>query len=146
GVGLDNIDLSECENRKVVVCPAIGANEVTVAEYVIASIIVLLRRGMFHRTKEILAGTWPRMASRGSDAMGKCLGIVGFGGIGRAVAKRARALGMTIVAHDPYLSADSNVWPEYGVGCQDLAGLLQMSDVVSLHVPLTSQTRHMIDA
>ena len=77
--------------------------------------------------------------------MGKCLGIVGFGGIGRAVAKRARALGMTIVAHDRYLSADSDAWAEYAVACQDLVGLLEMSDVVSLHVPLTDQTRHIID-
>ena len=146
GVGLDNIDMAECAKRQVLVCPAIGANEVTVAEYVIASIIVLLRRGMFHRTGEVLAGSWPRMASRGSDAMGKCLGIVGFGGIGRAVAKRAHALGMNVVAYDPYVPADSDTWSECNVTCEALTTLLEVSDVVTLHVPLTDQTRHIIDA
>lgn len=146
GVGLDNIDMPECANRHVAVCPAIGANEATVAEYVIASIIVLLRRGMFHRTPEVLAGSWPRMASRGSDAMGKCLGIVGFGGIGRAVAKRAQVLGMKIVGYDPYVSADSATWSQCGVTRATLAAVLEVSDIVTLHVPLTDQTRHIIDA
>jgi len=146
GVGLDNIDMTECAKRQISVCPAIGANEATVAEYVIAAIIVLLRRGMFHRTGEVLAGTWPRMASRGSDAMGKCLGIVGFGGIGRAVAKRAYALGMKIVAYDRYVPAHSDVWSQCNVKREELEGLLEMSDVVTLHVPLTDETRHIIDA
>ena len=145
GVGLDNIDISECTKRNVSVCPALGANEVTVAEYVIASIIVLLRRGMFHRTREVLTGAWPRMASRGSDAMGKCLGIVGFGGIGRAVAKRAHALGMRIVAYDRYVPANSDVWSRYDVTREELVSLLEMSDVVTVHVPLTDETRHIID-
>jgi len=144
GVGLDNIDLEACRARGIEVRPATGANDVAVAEYVIAAILLLLR-GAFAATPRVLEGAWPREASIGREACGKRLGLVGFGRIAREVAARGRALGMTIAAFDPLLPEDHPAWS--GVERHaTLEGLLAGCDVVSLHVPLTAETRGLLDA
>ena len=146
GVGLDNIDLDTCAARGVAVHPATGANVVAVAEYVIAATLMMLR-GAYHATDRVLAGTWPREALVGREASGRTLGIVGFGAIGRAVATRARALGMEPAAFDPMLAPDDPAWRTGDVRRRDdLAALLGESDVVTLHVPLTAATRHLVGA
>jgi (S)-sulfolactate dehydrogenase len=145
-VGLDNIDMEACRARNVQVIPAVGANAPTVAEYVIGSIIILLRRGLFHRTQDILTGKWPRMATKGHDAFGKRLGIVGFGYIGREVAQRASALGMHVSAHDPYVATNDEVWNRMGVERCELPALLAESDIVSIHTPAVPETLNLIDA
>ena len=146
GVGLDNIDLDACAERGVSVHPATGANVVAVAEYVIAATLAMLR-GAYHATGRVLAGEWPRTALIGREASGKTLGIVGFGAIGRAVAQRAAALGMEAAAFDPVLPADDPAWRTPGVRrFDDLGALLAASDVVTLHVPLTAATRHLVGA
>jgi (S)-sulfolactate dehydrogenase len=143
GVGLDNIDLVLCERRGVAVCPAMGAGTVSVAEYVIAALLVLLRRSTYRCTESVIAGEWPRTIVVGRDVAGKCLGLVGFGAIARAVAKRALALDMTVVAYDPFVPKDDVAWQL--AESRALPDLLAMADVVSLHVPLTDETRHLID-
>lgn len=146
GVGLDNIDVPACEARGIAVIPATGANALAVAEYVIATSMVLLR-GAYLSTSTVAAGQWPRpQLSEGRECAGKTLGLVGFGGIGRLAARLAQALGMRVVAHDPMLPADAPVWGETGVRCMDLDTLLGAADVVSLHVPLTDATRGLMDA
>jgi (S)-sulfolactate dehydrogenase len=147
GVGLDNIDVEACRARGVAVYPASGANDVSVAEYVIATAMLLLR-GAYQATPELVAGAWPRNRLVGREISGKRLGLVGFGSIARETAKRAAALGMQVVAFDPFVPADAPAWaqPWGRVEPLDLATLLATSDVVSLHVPLTEQTRSMIDA
>ena len=144
GVGLDNIDLSACRERGIRVCPAIGANDVAVAEYVVATALVLLR-GAYFAVDAVIAGRWPRQACIGRECTGKVLGLIGFGGIARETARRARALGMEVIAHDPFVSAEDPAWK--GAGREnELAGLLHKADIVSLHVPLTEETRDLIDA
>jgi (S)-sulfolactate dehydrogenase len=143
GVGLDNIDLPACAARGIRVCPATGANDESVAEYVVAAALILLR-GAYGATAEVAAGRWPREALMGGEAMGKTLGLIGFGGTARAAARRGRALGMEIAAHDPLLSADDAAWR--GARRLGLPALLAESDVVSLHVPLNDTTRRMIGA
>ncbi|MFO1149241.1 MAG: hydroxyacid dehydrogenase [Alsobacter sp.] len=145
GVGLDNIDLDACKARGVAVCPATGANDVSVAEYVVATALVLLR-GAYHATADVVAGRWPRNALIGREASGRRLGLVGFGAIARETARRAAPLGMALAAHDPFVPADDPAWTGLGVERMDLAALLAASDVVSLHVPLTPQTRDVIGA
>ena len=145
GVGLDNIDLAACAARGIPVCPATGTNAVSVAEYVIAGIL-MLRRGAYHASDRVLAGDWPRTELIGQEAAAARLGLVGFGGIARAVAKRALAFDMRIAAHDPFVEDDAPLWQETGVSPQALDPLLAESDVISLHVPLTEETRHLIDA
>jgi (S)-sulfolactate dehydrogenase len=146
GVGLDNIDTAACAGRRIEVIPATGANALAVAEYVIATSMVLLR-GAYLSSAEVAAGKWPRARlSSGRESAGKTLGLVGFGGIGRLTARLARSLGMWVIAHDPMIPADAPVWRETGVAPRELDALLAEADVVSLHVPLTEATRHLIDA
>jgi (S)-sulfolactate dehydrogenase len=146
GVGLDNIDVAACRERGIDVIPATGANAQAVAEYVIAVALVLLR-GAYGATADVAAGTWPRAAlSSGSEVAGRTLGVVGFGGIGRLTARLARRLGMAIVAHDPQLDPRAAVWAEEGAACRSLDEVLAEADVVTLHVPLTDGTRHLVNA
>lgn len=143
GVGLDNIDVAACGARGVEVRPAFGANAVAVAEYVIAALLVLFR-GAFRATDRVIAGDWPRTDLAGREVAGKCLGLVGFGSIAREVAPRAKALGMTVGAHDPYLPPDD---PALGaVQMMALPDLLRSSEALSIHVPLTDETSRLIDA
>lgn len=146
GVGLDNIDMDLCENKGIIVYPAVGANAQAVAEYVIATTFVLLR-GVYLASTQVLEGKWPRpQLSNGLEVAGRTLGLVGFGGIGRLTARLASALGMKIAAYDPMISSDSPIWAETGAMQMSLDELLQHSDVVSLHTPLTKDTRHLINA
>ncbi|GAB4143865.1 MAG: hypothetical protein Tsb0016_13200 [Sphingomonadales bacterium] len=143
GVGLDNIDLDGCTARGIKVCPATGANDDAVAEYVITAALILLR-GAWHAQAEVTAGDWPRMALVGHEIGGKTMGLVGYGAIAREVAHRAKALGMNVTAADPYLAMDDPRWNE--VHRLPLKALIASADVLSLHVPLTKDTRHIIDA
>jgi (S)-sulfolactate dehydrogenase len=136
GVGLDNIDVPECAARGIEVIPATGANAESVAEYVVAAAMVLLR-GAFFSTRAVEAGTWPRQTlSQGREASGKTMGIVGYGNIGRLTARKAEALGMKVMSYDVQVESAST---------RDLDALLAASDVVSLHLPLTPQTRGLLD-
>ncbi|CAB3909620.1 hydroxyacid dehydrogenase [Achromobacter mucicolens] len=146
GVGLDNIDLAGCEARGIKVIPATGANARAVAEYVIGTMLSLLR-GAYASTADVAAGTWPRTAlSQGLEAHGRTLGVVGFGGIGRLAAQLARGLGMRIVGSDAALPPAHPAWQEAGAEPLTLDELLSQADVVTLHVPLTPETRHLLDA
>lgn len=141
GVGLDNIDLAACKARNVVVCPATGANDVAVAEYAITAALILLR-GAWSASDRMVAGEWPRTDLMGREMSGKRLGLIGFGSIARQVAARAAALGMPVSAFDPYLAADDPAWSD--VHSSTLADLAADCDVISVHVPLTEETRHLI--
>ncbi len=143
GVGLDNIDLDACKERGIAVYPATGANSLSVAEYVITAALVLLRQSWFV-TPQMIAGEWPRQsAGAGHELAGKTLGLIGFGLIARDLAQRATALGMEIIASDPFVADDDPAWSI--ARNVDLPTLLAGADVISLHVPLTDQTHHLID-
>jgi (S)-sulfolactate dehydrogenase len=144
GVGLDNIDLDGCVGAGVTVIPAVGANAVSVAEYVIGAMLVLVR-GVYDMTPSMVAGEWPRQGHAfGHELSGKTLGLVGLGSIARQVAMRAVVFEMRIVAFDPFLPDGDTAWGT--VGKVNLETLLSTSDVVSLHVPLGEGTRNLIDA
>lgn len=146
GVGLDNIDVAACRSRGIDVIPATGANALAVAEYVIGTAMLLLR-GAYRATDDVAAGRWPRAAlSEGREIHGKTLGLVGFGAIGRLTAGSARALGMRIVAHDPAIDRDAPLWREHATEPLALDDVFAGADVVSLHVPLVSSTRNLVDA
>ena len=145
GVGLDNIDLAACAARGIEVIPATGANAESVAEYVLAMAMILLRGAAYLSTTAVAAGRWPRqMLSQGREVSGKTIGLVGFGSIGRVTARKVAAMGMRVVAFDPVVPADSPAWAELGVAPLPLDELLARSDVVSLHLPLTDSTRGLI--
>ncbi|MDE2305852.1 MAG: hydroxyacid dehydrogenase [Gammaproteobacteria bacterium] len=143
GVGLDNIDLEACAARGIAVRPASGANDLAVAEYVLTAALMLLRRSWFASAR-VAEGAWPRMDLIGREGSGKRLGLVGFGAIARLTAVKAAALGFTVAAFDPYLADDHPAWG--AAERRPLDELLETSDVISLHTPLTEGTRRMIDA
>lgn len=145
GVGLDNIDLETCAARGITVIPATGANAISVAELAIGAMIVLVR-GAFYATDQLRAGEWPRLQMTGREIYGKTLGIVGFGHVGCAVAERAGPMGMTMLASDPYVPESDPRWARLGVAKASLGRVLAESDILSLHVPLSDETRDMIDA
>ena len=140
GVGLDNIDMDGCAARGIAVFPAVGANTLSVAEYVLTTAAVL-RRGAYGMRPAMEAGDWPRAeAGQGREMRGAVLGLIGYGGIAREAARLGRAWGMEVVAADPY-AGDFD-----GAREASVAEVLAEADVVSLHVPLTAETRHLIDA
>lgn len=143
GVGLDNIDMEACAARQITVCPATGANDLSVAEWVISTAMILLR-GAYHATPDVVAGTWPRNRLMGREMSGKIMGLVGFGSIAKEVAKRAKAMGMIVQAFDPF--APDAAFTAAGVQRHGLEPLLREADVVSLHVPLTPDTTNLMDA
>ena len=146
GVGLDNIDVTACEARGMKVIPATGANALSVAEYVIATAMLLLR-GAYQSTPDVVAGKWPRNAlSGGREIGGKTLGLVGFGSIGQLTAKLAQGTGMTVVAHDAMMDKSNAEFAQAGVACVGLDELTASADVISLHVPLVESTRYLFDA
>ncbi len=142
GVGLDNIDMTACESAGVTVCPAIGANAPSVAEYVIGAALVLVR-GVYAASAQMASDEWPRQVlSGGGELGGRTMGLIGFGSIGQEVARRAAALGMKTIAFDPVLPDDDKAWSI--AEKNDFSDVLRRADVISLHVPLTDHTRNMI--
>lgn len=143
GVGLDNLDVEACKARNIAVYPATGANDLAVAEWVLACSLLLMR-GAYGATADVIAGTWPRQRLMGREISGRVMGLIGFGAIARDVARRVRALGMSVIAFDPLLADDDPAWTL--ADRKDLDAVLATADIVSLHVPLTAHTRNMIDA
>jgi (S)-sulfolactate dehydrogenase len=141
GVGLDNIDVAACRDRGITVIPATGANDDAVAEYVVCMAMLLLRRA-YLASAEVAAGGWPRNALVGRELAGKRVGFVGFGGIARRAATLLSALGMRVAATDPHLPLNNPAWNN--AERMKLDALLASVDVVSVHVPLTDETRGLI--
>lgn len=141
GAGLDNIDTDAASEAGIVVSYTPSENSVSVAELVLGFLLTAVRRipDAWHDTRN---GGWNRMHFVGGELFGKTLGIVGLGRIGRLVAERAHAFGMTIVAHDDFINPDSPCIDELQVRLTSLSELLQKSDFVSVHVPLTPETRN----
>src|SRR6202171_1167689 len=143
GVGVDNIDLDAATRKGIAVMNTPGANAIAVAEHTLA--MMLARARHIGRANELMhAGKWEKKSLQGTELRGKTLGIVGLGKIGLEVAKRARAFGMEIVGHDPFVS--SNIAKDTGIRLASLDELYGASDYLSLHVGLTPQTENMINA
>jgi phosphoglycerate dehydrogenase-like enzyme len=135
GVGYDAIDVEAATARGIVVCIAPGTNQESVAEHAFALLLALTRRIVIN-DREIRAGGWSRILV--APLRGKTIGLVGLGRIGRAVASRALAFGMRVVAFDPVSDPDFDL--RHGIGRLGFEELLAESDVVSLHLPLTKAT------
>ena len=146
GVGLENIELPACAQRNIKVIPATGANAQSVAEYVIGSVIALSRR-FEQATQLTLEGKWPRSTFSGhAECAGKYLGIIGFGSIGKVLAKNAKGLGLRCIAYDPFLSGSEVSMEDFSVPLMSLQDLLGKSDYVSLHLPLLPETKNLFNA
>lgn len=142
GTGVDNIDVDAATRRGVAVLTAPGANTVSTAEHTIALLLSLLRR-VPAAAASMREGRWDRKQFAGSELFGKRLGIVGLGRIGIRVARVARAFGMSVVAYDPYLPRERA--DEIGAELLPLDEVLTSADVVTLHLPLTDETRQLMN-
>jgi len=143
GVGVDNIDLDAATRKGIAVMNTPGANAVAVAEHTLAMMLAMARQ-VCRANEWMHAGRWEKKSLQGTELRGKTLGIVGLGRIGMEVARRARAFGMTVVGHDPFVSPV--VAKEQGIQLASLEEVYAAGDYLTLHVGLTPQTTGMINA
>jgi phosphoglycerate dehydrogenase-like enzyme len=138
GTGVDNVNVEAATARGIVVMNAPGANTISVTELTMAQLLSLARR-LPAADASMKQGKWDKKSFLGEEIRGKVLGLVGFGRVGREVARRATAFGMAVIATDPFVSADSMA--ELGVGHVSLDDLCARSDYISLHLPASSSIR-----
>lgn len=139
GVGYDRVDLEAAKRRNITVTNTPGANSRAVAELAFGLILSLVRKIPWLNEKTG-NGEWIR--SNGSELNGKVLGVVGLGAIGKIVAQYGQAFGMEIAAYDPYI--DKEYCREHKIQVHSLENLVKKADVITLHVPLTPETHHLI--
>src|ERR1700752_3515996 len=142
GVGVDNIDLEAATHKGIAVMNTPGANAVAVAEQTLGMMLAMARH-LCRADVLMHAGRWERKSLQGTELRGKTLGIAGLGRIGMEVARRARAFGMAIVGHDPFVLV--SVAKEQGIRLASLDDLYAAADYITLHVGLTPQTTGMIN-
>ncbi len=143
GIGVDNVDLEAATERGILVINAPTANLLSATEHTFA-LMLALARNVAAADKDIKAGEWNRKKWVGAEVQGKTLGVIGFGRIGRQVARRARAFDMEIVAYDPFLDAD--FIRRRDAEPMALDDLLAAADAITLHVPMTDETRGLLSA
>ncbi len=140
GTGIDNVDLHAASARGILVVNAPGGNSVSVAEHALA-LMLSLARSVPAADQTMKRGVWDKKKLLGAELRGKALGLVGLGRIGQEVAARARAFGMDIVAHDPFISEE--VAASMGIRLLSLDAMCEAADYISLHIPATTETRHL---
>jgi D-3-phosphoglycerate dehydrogenase / 2-oxoglutarate reductase len=142
GIGVDNVDVPAATRRGIVVMNTPGGNNVTTAEHAI-SMMLACARHIPQANASLRAGRWERARFLGTEVTGKTLGVLGLGNIGRVVVDRALGLQMKVVAHDPFVTEENK---PLEVELVSLDELLARSDFITVHVPLTNDTRGLIDA
>src|SRR6186713_2173587 len=143
GTGVDNVDVAAATDRGIVVMNAPGANSVSVAEHAWA-LMLALSRSIGAADAAMKKGVWDKKRLTGAEMRGKTLGVVGLGRIGQEVSNRARAFGMEVLAHDPFIS--EQVAATMGAELVPLDELCARSDYITLHIPATAETRNLFDA
>ena len=143
GTGVDNVDVAAATRRGIIVANAPGSNMVAAAEHAIG-LLVALARNIPQAHAALVQGRWERSRYAGVELADKTLAVIGFGRIGQLVAARARALGMRVVVYDPFVSAER--CRELQVTSGSLENVLLQADFVTLHAPLTDDTRNLINA
>jgi D-3-phosphoglycerate dehydrogenase / 2-oxoglutarate reductase len=144
GVGVDNVDVEAATRRGVLVLNAPGGNTVSTAEHAF-SLLLSVARKIPQADATLRAGKWDRKNLEGVELYNKTLGVIGMGRIGSELSRRAIAFGMRVIAYDPYLSATRARSLQVEL-VDELDDLLATSDFISLHTPLTPETRHILDA
>ena len=142
GAGVDNIDVAAASARGILVVNAPGANSISVAEHACA-LMLALARSVPAADRAMKDARWEKQKFLGSELRGKTLGIAGLGRIGQEVAQRARAFGMRIVAHDPFIAKE--IATALGVELMPLEEMCATVDYLTLHLPATPETKHLFD-
>jgi D-3-phosphoglycerate dehydrogenase len=144
GVGVDNVDVDAATRRGVIVMNTPGGNTISTAEHAF-SLLVSIARNIPQADASIKAGKWDRKKYEGVELYNKTLAILGMGRIGTELARRAMAFGMRVLAYDPYLSVSRARAMQVEL-VEDIDVILPQADFISMHMPLTDETRHMLDA
>ena len=144
GVGVDNVDVEAATRRGVVVLNAPGGNTISTAEHAF-SLLLAVARKISQADANIRSKNWDKKNFEGVELYNKTLGVIGMGRIGSELSRRAIAFGMRVVAYDPYLSATRARSLQVEL-VDELDDLLASADFISLHTPLTAETRHILDA
>lgn len=142
GIGVDNVNVDAATKQGVIVMNTPGSNSVATAEQTLA-LMLAVSRYTVPAHNSLAAGEWNRSQFTGVELYGKVLGIVGFGRVGRLVAERAKAFGMTVLAHDPFVKAEDAA--KLGVSLVDLDRVFSQADYLTLHTAVTPQTSKMIN-
>jgi len=143
GVGLDNVDLEAASKKGIIVVNTPGGNTISTAEHAL-SLMLSMSRNIAQADASMRRGEWERKKLMGVELYGKVLGIVGLGRIGTEVARRAISFEMRVLAFDPYLSVEKA--KELGIESVDLETILKQADYITVHTPLTDETKHIISA
>lgn len=141
GVGVDNIDIEAASQRGIAVFNAPSGNTVAAAELTMALILAMVRR-LVEADDSIRVGKWDRSRFQGVELEGRTLGLIGAGRVGGEVALRAQSFGMEVIVYDPYLTEARG--DELGFRLTDLDDVLENSDIISVHVPLTTETEGLV--
>jgi len=141
GVGLDNVDVDACTARGILVINAPTANILSATEHTMAMLLSLCRN-IPEAHASVKRGEWNRSKFMGIELSGKVLGVIGLGRIGTRITTRARAFGMRVIAYDPYIA--QTVGEKVGADMMSLDELLGQADVITVHTPLSDETRGMI--
>ncbi|MEI8387828.1 MAG: phosphoglycerate dehydrogenase [Verrucomicrobiota bacterium] len=144
GVGVDNVDVDAATRHGVIVMNTPGGNTISTAEHAF-SLLMSIARSIPQADASVKAGKWDRKKYEGVELYNKTLGILGMGRIGTELARRAIAFGMRVVAYDPYLSVSRARSLQVEL-VEDLDTLVPQADFITMHMPLTDETRHMLDA
>jgi D-3-phosphoglycerate dehydrogenase len=144
GVGVDNVDVDAATRQGVIVMNTPGGNTISTAEHAF-SLLMSIARSIPQADASVKAGKWDRKKYEGVELYNKTLGILGMGRIGTELARRAIAFGMRVVAYDPYLSTSRARSLQVEL-VEDLDALVPLADFITMHMPLTDETRHMLDA
>ena len=142
GTGVDNVDVEAATARGIVVMNAPGANSISVAELTLGMMLAL-SRGIPAADAAMKKGVWDKKRLTGAELRGKTLGIIGLGRIGQEVAARARPFAMTLVAHDPFIT--EQVAQSLGIRLLSLDDVCAAADYLTLHIPVTPETRHLLN-
>ncbi len=137
GAGMENIDVAAARSFGITCVSAPEGNRDAVAEHALGLLLMLMNH-LRRADAEVRQGIWKREENRGDELEGKTVGIIGFGNMGSSFARRLSGFGVNILAYDPYITIDKNRWPLVQQVSEDV--LLKESDVISLHVPLTTET------
>ena len=141
GVGVDNVDLPTATKHGIIVMNTPEGNTISTAEHTVSMLLALARK-IPQAYAHVSSGEWKRTKFTGTEVNGKVLGVIGFGRIGREVAKRAASFNMRVIAYDPFIPAD--VIKQYGVESGDLETVLKTADFITVHTPLTGETKYLL--
>ncbi len=143
GTGVDNINLDAATRKGIIVMNTPGGNTVSTAEHTMALMLSMFRN-IPQANQSLRSGKWDRKSFKGTELYGKVIGIIGLGKVGREVASRSKAFGMKVIGYDPVLSKE--IADKMGIELADLDTIFVQSDLITVHVPMSDETKHLINA